>query len=129
MKVKIFTLCDNAFFDDKKKLSIIGIFDQITVGNLPALAQKVALAGVVFDAPVGEIKVKVVLDLPIKTKTTKKDRVEKELTLPVKEKGIASFVINVDALELKTLGRYTFKLMHGKSTIAECPFTVEKENV
>jgi len=123
MTVKIFGLCDNAFFDQTNKLCMIGIFDRVFAQKVPTGISKVALAGEIIGAPAGqeiELKVSLVDD---KGKDALKPN-----TIKVRPSvsGSASFVINIGVLEFKKFGEYTFKLFKGRKPLAEFPLYISK---
>ncbi|MBI2889019.1 MAG: hypothetical protein HYY10_03810 [Candidatus Liptonbacteria bacterium] len=52
-KINFLHVCENAFFSEEKKLSVIGIFDLIKTDGLPAFHPRFSIAinvtGVIFD--------------------------------------------------------------------------------
>jgi hypothetical protein len=123
MKVKIFGLCDNAFFDQANKLCMIGIFDRVFAEKVPTGISKVALAGEIVGAPMSEeieLKVSLVDD---KGKDALKPNLIKVRPSP---SGSASFIINIGVLEFKKFGEYTFKLLKDKKVLMEFPLYISK---
>ena len=64
LTAEIFVLCDHASISQEQKLSIIGIFDQFFVANLPTSWPKMFLVAVVSGEPQKEYTLKLKLVPP-----------------------------------------------------------------
>ena len=119
----IFVLCDHASVSQEQKLSIIGIFDQFFVKNLPTAWPKMYLVAVVR-GDAGE-------EYPLTLKLVPPEKVEKEF--PAKEfkiklgpNGRANVMTELVNFPLQVAGVHKVQLMSEKDMVAEIEFKVNK---
>jgi len=119
----IFVLCDHASVSQEQKLSIIGIFDQFFVKNLPTAWPKMFLVAVIR-GDAGE-------EYPLTLKMTPPQKVEKEF--PDKEfkiklgpNGKANVMTELVHFPLQAAGVHKVQILSGKELVGEIQFKVNK---
>ncbi len=119
----IFVLCDQAMVSQEQKLSIIGIFDQFYVENLPASWPKMYLVAVVR-GDAGE-------EYPLTLKLTPPEKVEnefppKEFKIKLGQNGKANVMTELVNFPLQVAGTHKIQLMHNKELIGQLEYKVNK---
>lgn len=119
----ILVLCDQAIVSQEQKLSIIGIFDQFFVANLPANWPKMYLVAVVRGEPGQEY--------PLTLKLTPPQKVEnefppKEFTIKLGQNGKANVMTELVNFPLQVAGVHKIQLLTGKEKFGEIEFRVNK---
>lgn len=122
MNVKMFVICENAFFDESKKQSVIGIFDRVEVQTEPGALAKVAIAG-----SITSMKPKKNYTFSVEIHTPSKNTIlQKEVSQDSSVYGSIAFVINIPVLPFPEIGIYTAILKFADKVIATFPISAEK---
>lgn len=119
----IFVLCDHASVSQEQKLSIIGIFDQFFVKNLPTAWPKMYLVAVVRGEPGEEYPLTLKLVVPEKVEKEFPDR---EFKIKLGPNGRANVMTELVNFPLQAAGIHKIQLLSGKDQIAEIDFKVNK---
>ena len=119
----IFVLCDQALVSQDQKLSIIGIFDQFFVANLPTSWPKMYLVAVVRGEPSKEYKLILKLVPPAKIETKFPD---KEFNITLGQNGKANVMTELVNFPLTIAGTHKIQLTIDKQLIGEIEFKVNK---
>lgn len=119
----IFVLCDHASVSQEQKLSIIGIFDQFFVKNLPTAWPKMYLVAVVHGEPGGEYPLTLKLVPPEKAE---KEFPDKEFKIKLGPNGRANVMTELVNFPLQVAGVHKVQLLSGKDPVGEIEFRVNK---
>ena len=119
----IFVLCDHALISREQKLSIIGIFDQFFVANLPTSWPKMFLVAVVSGEPQKEYSLKLKLAPP---KAGENKLPDKELKVTLGANGKANIMTELANFPLPDAGVYKISLEGEEGTVGELEFRVNK---
>lgn len=119
----IFVLCDQAMVSQEQKLSIIGIFDQFFVANLPAAWPKMYLVAVVRGEPGEEYPITLKLIPPQKTEN---GFPPKEFKIKLGQNGKANVMTELVNFPLQVPGVHKIQLFTGKEKFGEIEFRVNK---
>ena len=119
----IFVLCDHASVSQEQKLSIIGIFDQFFVANLPTNWPKMYLVAVVRGTKDEEYDLTLKLTAPEKTEN---DFPEKEFKIKLGPNGKANVMTELVNFPLQVAGAHKIQLFHDKEKIGEIEYRVNK---
>lgn len=119
----IFVLCDHASVSQDQKLSIIGIFDQFFVANLPSVWPKMYLVAVVHGEPGKEYNLTLKMVPPQKTEKVFPD---KEFKITLGQNGKANVMTELVNFPLAQAGVHKVQLMDGKELIGQLEFHVNK---
>lgn len=119
----IFVLCDQAIVSQDQKLSIIGIFDQFFVTDLPSTWPRMFLVAVVRGEPNEEYKITLKLTPPQKTD---KDFPDKEFTIKLGQNGKANVMTELVHFPLQVPGTHKIQLTDGKEAIGTLEYKVNK---
>lgn len=119
----IFVLCDQAIVSQEQKLSIIGIFDQFFVANLPMAWPKMYLVAVVRGEPNKEYEVTLKLAPPEKTESKFPDKVFK---ITLGQNGKANIMTELVNFPLSSPGVHKVQLVNEKEKVGELEFRVNK---
>lgn len=118
----MFVICENAFFDESKKQSVIGVFDRVEVQNEPGALAKVAIAGSITSMkPNKNYTFNVEIQSP-----SKKIIMQKEVSQDSSEYGSIAFIVNISVLPFPEIGIYTALLKFENKEIAKFPISAEK---
>ncbi len=123
MKAPVFVSCDKAFFDENRKLCIIGIFNKIRLDGLPGRLIDSYLAINIIGKPNMVVSPKVELISPGDGKKTWSQ------TLPemkLSNDGSAYIVFQILGLQFDKFGTYTFRLSVGEKKLNEFYLHAEK---
>ena len=123
LTIDIFVLCDQALVSQEQKLSIVGIFDQFFVANLPAAWPKMYLVAVVR-GDAGE-------EYPITLKLTPPQKVDnefppKEFKIKLGQNGKANVMTELVNFPLQVVGVHKIQLFVGKDKVGELEYRVNK---
>ncbi len=119
----IFVLCDQAVVSQEQKLSIIGIFDQFFVANLPTVWPKMYLVAVVRGEASEEYDLTLKLIAPQKTQDQFPD---KEFKIKLGQNGKANVMTELVNFPLQATGTHKIQLYSGKDMIGELEYRVNK---
>lgn len=123
LKTDIFVLCDHASVSQEQKLSIIGIFDQFFVANVPSAWPKMYLVAVVSGEPQKEYNLKLKLTPPQDTEPKFPD---KEFKITLGQNGKANIMTELVNFPLSSVGTYNIQILDGKEKVGELEFRVTK---
>ncbi len=119
-KLLVMALADQAINDNESgKLSIIGIFEKISVKNLPASHQKM----VIVVSLLGKENQMLKLSLNI-VRPSGDMELQTNISLKLGTNGKANFVTSLEGFPLKELGTYRFKLIEGEVVLGEVPLEI-----
>ncbi len=124
LSTDIFVLCDYASVSQEQKLSIIGIFDQFFVANLPTTWPKMYLVAVVSGEPGKEYPLTLKLVTP--TKEQNSNFPDKEFKITLGQNGKANVMTELVNFPLAAAGTYKVQLVDGKELVGELEFKVNK---
>ncbi len=119
----IFVLADHASVSQEQKLSIIGIFDQFFVANLPTNWPKMFLVAVVRGEADEEYDLTLKLTPPTKTDN---DFPEKEFKIKLGQNGKANVMTELVNFPLQVAGIHKIQLYHDKEKVGELEYRVNK---
>src|SRR3989344_7870793 len=122
MKVALLTLADHALISQEQKLSIIGIFNQFFVSNLPINWPRMYLVAVLDGEPNANYTVKLRLITPKK----EDQEFTQNLTLRIGPNGKANVITELVNFPLSSAGTYKFQVLEEESKIGEFEFIVTK---
>ena len=123
LQTEIFVLCDHAIVSQDQKLSIIGIFDQFFVANLPINWPKMYLVAVLKGEPTQEYPLTLKLTPPGPTDQKFPDR---EIKLTLGQNGKANLITELVNFPLPLAGLYKVEILSGSQTIGQLEFKVNK---
>ncbi len=133
LSTEIFVLCDHASISQDQKLSIIGIFDQFFMANLPATWPRMYLVAVIKgDADKEEtITLKVTPPSPAEAsgeggQIGTQKLPDKEIKIKLGPNGKANLITELVHFPLPSPGIYKFEILGGKNLVGELSFTVNK---
>lgn len=119
----IFVLCDYATVSQEQKLSIIGIFDQFFVKNLPTAWPKMYLVAVIHGEAGQEYPLTLKLVLPQKTENKFPD---KEFRIKLGANGKANVMTELVNFPLQVAGVHKVQIYNEKDFVGELEFKVNK---
>ena len=111
LKTEIFVLCDHATVSQDQKLSIIGIFDQFFVANLPTNWPKMYLVAVVKGEAGKEYSLTLKLTPPQKVESTFPD---KEFKITLGQNGKANVMTELVNFPLAIVGVHKIQILNEK---------------
>ncbi|KKR77970.1 MAG: hypothetical protein UU23_C0005G0008 [Candidatus Curtissbacteria bacterium GW2011_GWA1_40_9] len=123
LSTDIFILCDQAIVSQEQKLSIIGIFDQFFVANLPTSWPKMYLVAVVRGDAGEEYPLTLKLTPP---QNTENEFPPKEFKIKLGQNGKANVMTELVNFPLQVAGTYKVQLVDGKDLVGELEFKVNK---
>ena len=123
LKTDIFVLCDYATVSREQKLSVIGIFDQFFVANVPTNWPKMFLVAVLSGQPNNEYDITLKINPPGKTDQKFPD---KDLKVTLGQNGKANLITELVNFPLPLAGTYEVVITEGKSKVATLEFKVNK---
>lgn len=122
LKVDQLLLCDLALLSRENKLSIIGIFDQIFVPQVPASHPKMSLVGFLSGPPDSHHKITVsALDPDIKSVLP-----DQNLDITLGSSGKTHILLELVNFPIAIPGSYSFKILTGKKSLADLNLVVHK---
>lgn len=110
LKTDIFTLCDYATVSREQKLSIIGIFDQFYLANVPANWPKMFLVAVLSGEANREYDITLKIIPPAKTDQSFPD---KDLKVTLGQNGRANLITELVNFPLPLPGTYKVEIIEG----------------
>lgn len=119
----IFVLADHASVSQEQKLSIIGIFDQFFVANLPSAWPKMYLVAVVRGEANQEYPITLKLTPPQKTQN---DFPDKDFTIKLGQNGKANVMTELVNFPLQVAGVHKIQLYSGNEKVGELEYRVNK---
>ncbi|MDP2633007.1 MAG: hypothetical protein Q8P25_04800 [Candidatus Curtissbacteria bacterium] len=123
LTAEIFTLCDYATVSREQKLSVIGIFDQFFIANVPTNWPKMFLVAVISGEPDHEYPITLKIIPPAKTE---QDFPDKDLRVTLGNNGKANLITELVNFPLPMPGVFKVQLMSEKEKISELEFKVNK---
>jgi len=123
LQTEIFVLCDHATVSQDQKLSIIGIFDQFFVANLPTNWPKMYLVAVVKGEAGKEYSLTLKLTPPQKGESTFPD---KEFKITLGQNGKANVMTELVNFPLAIVGVHKIQILNEKDLVGELEFKVNK---
>lgn len=123
LKTDLFVLCDYATVSREQKLSVIGIFDQFFVANVPTNWPKMFLVAVVSGEPNQEYPITLKIIPPAKTEQEFPD---KDLRVTLGNNGKANLITELVNFPLPMPGVFKVQIMSEKEKISELEFKVNK---
>lgn len=123
LKTDIFTLCDYATVSREQKLSVIGIFDQFYVANLPTNWPKMYLVAVLSGEANKEYEITLKITPPGATDQKFPD---KQLKVTLGQNGRANLITELVNFPLPLAGVYKVEVLEGKDPISLLVFKVNK---
>ena len=112
-------LCDYSFLDVSRKMCLIGIFNQITVANVPATHHQAALALKIVGEPNEKVPIRVEITRPTGGVLAK---LEGEVQLA--DSGAGELQLNIAGLVLPDYGPYGFNVYVADDLSRTAGFTV-----
>lgn len=123
LSTDIFVLCDQAIVSQDQKLSIVGIFDQFYVANLPTSWPKMYLVAVVRGEANEEYDLTLKLTPPQKTDN---EFPPKEFKIKLGQNGKANVMTELVNFPLQVAGVHNVQLFCRTEKIAELEYRVNK---
>ena len=123
LTAELFVLCDHASVSQEQKLSIIGIFDQFFIANLPTAWPKMYLVAVVKGQPGQQYPLTLKLIPPARTDQNFPD---KDFQITLGQNGKANVMTELVNFPLSSAGIHKIQLLSQKDQIAEILFKVNK---
>jgi len=124
LSTDIFVLCDYASVSQEQKLSIVGIFDQFFVANLPTTWPKMYLVAVVSGESGKEYPLALKLQTP--TKEQNSNFPDKEFKITLGQNGKANVMTELVNFPLTQAGVYKIQIFNEKEKVGELEFKVNK---
>ena len=121
--VEIFVLCDLATVSQEQKLSIIGIFDQFFVANIPTSWSRMFLVAVVKGEAGKEYPLTLRLVPPGPTEQKFPDR---EIRVTLGPNGKANLMTELVNFPLPLAGLYKVELLNDSQKVGDLTFIVNK---
>lgn len=123
LKTDLFVLCDYATVSREQKLSVIGIFDQFFVANIPTSWPKMFLVAVLSGQAGQEYPVTLSIVPPGPTEQKFPD---KELKVTLGPNGRANLITELVNFPLPLAGTYKVAIESEKQMVGELEFKVNK---
>lgn len=123
LSTEIFVLCDLASVSQEQKLSIIGIFDQFFVANLPTQWPRMFLVAVLRGQPQKEYPLNLKIVPPTQTEQKFPDR---EIKVTLGQNGKANLVTELVNFPLPAAGVYRVQLASDGQAVGQLEFKVNK---
>lgn len=123
LSTDIFVLCDHASVSQEQKLSIVGIFDQFFVENLPSNWPRMYLVAVVRGEAGEEYPLTLKLAPPQKTAN---EFPPKEFKIKLGQNGKANVMTELVHFPLQVAGVHKVQLFTGKEKVGELEYRVNK---
>ena len=119
----LFTLCDYATVSREQKLSVIGIFDQFFIANVPTNWPKMFLVAVVSGEPDHEYPITLKIIPPAKTE---QDFPDKDLKVTLGANGKANLITELVNFPLPMPGVFKVQIISDEEKVTELEFRVNK---
>lgn len=121
-KLELLTICDYAIVSQDNKLSIIGMFEQIFVANIPSQHPQMFIVGILN----GEAGKSDELTLEISTPSGSDAISPQKISVTIGSNGKSNIIAGVGNLPLQETGFYKIKLKSGDRKLGEKEFGVFK---
>ena len=122
LKLELFTLCDYGTISQDQKLSIIGIFDQFFVADLPTNWSRMFLVAVLRGNP-GE---KCALTLKLTPPEGDQDFPPKDFEITLGNNGKANLITELVNFPLQAIGIHKFEIIQEGTALGTFEFNVNK---
>ncbi|MBI2009700.1 MAG: hypothetical protein HYS86_00840 [Candidatus Chisholmbacteria bacterium] len=116
---ELLLLCDNAIIDRSGKLSIIGIFTQVFVRQLPTRLFRLYVVSVLSGKPNAEETLSLTITDP-----AGKQIASQEIRLKFGQSGRANVITALEGMPLASTGNHLLKLTEAKKEVAHKDFQV-----
>lgn len=130
LSTEIFVLCDLATVSQEQKLSVIGIFDQFFVANLPTQWPRMFLVAVLRGEPQKEYPLNLKIVPPASPaggpQETEQKFPDREIKVTLGQNGKANLVTELVNFPLPTAGVYRVEITSDGSLIGGLEFKVNK---
>ncbi len=123
LTTELFVLCDYATVSREQKLSVIGIFDQFFVADIPSNWPKMYLVAVLNGEPDTEYPITLKLIPP---KDSNQNFPDRDLKLMLGNNGKANLVTELVNFPLPAVGAYQVQIFSEDKKISELEFKVNK---
>jgi hypothetical protein len=123
LSTEIFTLCDYATVSREQKLSVIGIFDQFYVANVPTNWPKMFLVAVLSGETNKEYEITLKIIPPGKTEQNFPD---KDLKVTLGPNGKANLITELVNFPLPLAGAYKVEILEQSKKVGSLEFKVNK---
>lgn len=123
VSLDLFALCDYATISQDQKLSVIGIFDNFFVANLPTVWSRMFLVAVVKGTANEECTLSLKVIPPAKTE---QEFPAKDFQIKIGTNGKSNIITELVNFPLPLVGNYKVVLSEGGKTIGELEFSVTK---
>ena len=123
LTTEIFVLCDHASISQDQKLSIIGIFDQFFLANIPTTWPRMFLVAVVNGDANKELPITLRITPP---KKTEKNLPDKEIQIKLGPNGKANLITELVNFPLPVPGVFKVQILSGDEKVSELEFRVNK---
>lgn len=119
-KLDLFTICDYAVISQDNKLSIIGMFDQIFVTQLPSQHPQLFIVGILNGTPGKTEEIVMTIKNPLGTDTIP----PQQLTITTGPNAKANIIATINNLPINETGIYKVLLVGDGKTLGEKEFGV-----
>lgn len=134
LKTDIFALCDYATVSREQKLSVIGIFDQFFVANIPTNWPKMFLVAVLSGEPNRQYDITLKITSPASPAVaygegkakTEQNFPDKNLKVALGQNGRANLITELVNFPLPHAGTYKVEIMEGTEKVGALEFKVNK---
>lgn len=130
LSTDIFVLCDLATVSQEQKLSIIGIFDQFFVANLPTQWPRMFLVAVLRGQPQEEYPLNLKIVPPASPaggpQETEQKFPDREIKVTLGQNGKANLVTELVNFPLPSVGVYRVQLASDGAAVGQLEFKVNK---
>lgn len=133
LTTEIFVLCDHASISQDQKLSIIGIFDQFFLANVPATWPRMYLVAVIHGEADKEETITLKATPPSPSaapgeggQANAQKLPDKEIKIKLGPNGKANLLTELVHFPLPSPGVYKFEILSGKDLVGQLSFTVNK---
>lgn len=123
VKLELFTLCDYASISQDQKLSIIGIFDQFFVANLPTNWSRMFLVAVLKGDPGQKIPLTLKLTPP---QPSTQEFPQKDFEVTLGNNGKANLITELVNFPLQATGVHKFEILKEDAALGTFEFNVNK---
>lgn len=123
LTLDLFTLCDYATISQDQKLSVIGIFDNFFVANLPTAWSRMFLVAVIKGTANQQCTLSLKVIPPAKTE---QEFPSKDFQITIGSNGKSNIITELVNFPLPLVGSYKVVLEEDGKTIGELEFSVTK---
>lgn len=123
IRLKTVLLCDSTILDQNRKISLLGVFDQIYANKYPAAHPQFELF-TLWEGKEGEYRQKVIIKDPDDVKLLETEL----LTFPIKNKGKAQVVNKFIGVPIPKKGQYKIEIYINDNLLYTHDFTVAPQS-